>query len=161
MKTMIPFKVLYVELNVLRERNLDLALEEASAEEVVSTDADVSTSDIDSLSDGDILTEFREESNMEEDEENEDGNEEECPKRPTSSEIRPTSSEIRQALDTHCCYSLFAQDGSGIRRRTNQLSLIVENSIRESQRQNTIESFFASPESSSEPAADLADIVVI
>ena len=141
-------------MNVLREGNLDLALEEVSAEEVVSTDADVSTSDIDSLSDGDILTEFREESNMEEDEENEDGNEEECPK-------RPTSSEIRQALDTHCCYSLLAQNGSGIRRRTNQLSLIVENSIRKSQRQNAIESFFASPESSSEPAADLADIVVI
>ena len=93
-----PFNVLSEELNALRERNPDLALEEVSAEDVVITDADVLTSDIDSLSDGEMLAEFREESNMEEDEENEEGNEEECPK-------RPTSSEIRQALDTLCRYS--------------------------------------------------------
>ena len=83
-----PFKILLEDITTLREKNPNLALDGVSTEDFVNTDDDVLTSDIDSLSDEDILAEFREESLMEvDDEDDEIEAAEESPKRPTKSEI--------------------------------------------------------------------------
>ena len=105
-----PFKILLEDIGALRERSPELVPDEVSAEDVVDTDRGVLTSDTGSLSDEDILTEFREENEMEVDDGN-DGNEdeqqEETPK-------RPTKSEVHQAIETLSRYSLFAVEGAEI-----------------------------------------------
>ena len=106
------------------------------------------TSDIDYLSDEDILAELREESLMEvEDEDDEIEAAEESPQ-------RPTKSEIHQAFITLSSYSLFAIEGADeIRRHTRQLSFLVEKNIRKGKTQPTIERFFLP---SNEPATEVA-----
>ena len=92
---------------------------------MVDTDSGVLTSDIGSLSDEDILAEFREKNQMEVDDgddENEDEQQEETPK-------RPTKSEVRQVIETLSRYSLFAVEGVEIRRQTSKLSFTIDKSI--------------------------------
>ena len=144
-----PFKILLEDIGALRERSPELVPDEVSAEDVVDTDRGVLTSDTGSLSDEDILAEFREENEMEVDDGN-DGNEdeqqEETPK-------RPTKSEVHQAIETLSRYSLFAVEGAEIRRQTSQLSFTIDKSLRKNQKQQNIQRFFNATVS-----ADLSDI---
>ena len=106
-----PFKILLGDISALWERSPELVPDEVSAEDVVDTDSGVLTSDIGSLSDEDILTEFCEENEMEVDD-GDDGNEDEKEETPK----RPTKSEIHQAIETLSRYSLFAVEGAEIWR---------------------------------------------
>ena len=115
---------------------------------MVDTDSGVLTSDIGSLSDEDILAEFREENQMEVDD-GDDGNEDEQGETPK----RPTKSEVHQAIETLSRYSLFAVEGAEIRRQTSQLSFTIDKSIRKNQKQQNIQRFFNTTAS-----ADLSDI---
>ena len=90
------------------------ALNDVSAEDVADTDSGVLTSDIGSLSDEDILAEFRDENRMEVDD-GDGGNEDEQEETPK----RPTKSEIHQAIETLSRYSLFAVEWAEIRRQTS------------------------------------------
>ena len=97
-----------VIISALRERSPELVPDEVNAEDVVDTDSGVLTPDIGSLSDEDILAEFREENQMEVDDGddgNEDEQQEETPK-------RLTKSEVHQAIETLSRYSLFAVEGA-------------------------------------------------
>ena len=144
-----PFKILLEDIGALRERSPELVPDEVSAEDVVDTDRGVLTSDTGSLSDEDILAEFREENEMEVDDgndRNEDEQQEETPK-------RPTKSEVHQAIETLSRYSLFAVDGAEIRRQTSQLSFTIDKSLRKNQKQQNIQRFFNATAS-----ADLSDI---
>ena len=118
--------------------------DEVSAEDVVDTDSGVLTFDIGSLSDEDILAEFREENQMEVDD-GDDGNEDEQQEETLK---RPTKSEVHQAIETLSRFSLFAVEGAEIRRQTNQLSF-----TRKNQKQQNIQRFFDATAS-----ADLSDI---
>ena len=121
-----PFKILLEDISALRKRSPELVPDEISAEDVVDTDSGLLTSDIGSLSDEDILAEFREENQMEVDEGddgNEDEQQEETPK-------QPTKSEVHQAIETLSRNSLFAVEGAKIRRQTSQLSFTIDKSIR-------------------------------
>ena len=119
-----PFKFLFGDISALRERSPELVPDEVRAEDVVDTDSRVLPSDIGSLSDEDILVEFREENQMEVDD-GDDGNEvekqEETPK-------RPTKSEVHQAIETLSRYSLCADERAEIRRQTIQLSFTIDKS---------------------------------
>ena len=143
-----PFKILLEDISALRERSPELVPDEVSAEDVVDTDSGVLTSDIGSLSDEDILAEFREENQMEVDD-GDDGNEDEQGETPK----RPTKSEVHQAIETLSRYSLFAVEGAEIRRQTSQLSFTIDKSIRKNQKQQNIQRFFNTTAS-----ADLSDI---
>ena len=144
-----PFNILLEDIGALWERSPELVPDEVSAEDVVDTDSGVLTSDIGSLSDEDILAEFREENQMEVvdgDDGNEDEQQEETPK-------RPTKSEVHQAIETLSRYSLFAVEGAEIRRQTSQLSFTIDKSLRKNQKQQNIQRFFNTTAS-----ADLSDI---
>ena len=143
-----PFKILLEDISALRERSPELVPDEVSAEDVVDTDSGVLTSDIGSLSDEDILAEFREE-NQKEVDDGDDGNEDEQEETPK----RPTKSEVHQAIETLSRYSLFAVEGAEIRRQTSQLSFTIDKSIRKNQKQQNIQRFFNTTAS-----ADLSDI---
>ena len=106
-------------------------------------------SDIGSLSDEDILAEFREEKQMEVedgDDGNEDEQQEETPK-------RPTKSEARQAIETLSPFILFDVEGAEIRRQTRQLSFTIDKNISKNQKQQNIQRFFNATAS-----ADLSNI---
>ena len=120
-----PFKILLEDASALRERSPEL-FQMKSVPKMWLIQIAVLTSDIGSLSDENILAEFREENQMEVDDGddgNEDEQQEETPK-------RPTKNEVRQAIETLSRYSLFAVEGAEIRRQTGQLSFTIDKSIR-------------------------------
>lgn len=99
-----PFKILLEDISALQKRRPELVPDEVSAEDVVDTDSGVLTSNIISLSNEDILEEFRKETQMkvnDGDDANEDEQQQETPTRPTKSEV----SQPINSLTLHfvCC----------------------------------------------------------
>lgn len=133
-----PFTVLLEDISALRQRNPELVPDGVNAEDVLDADNEVLTSDVGSLSDEDILAEFREDNQMEVDDDDEgdvDEENEETPK-------RPSKSEVYQAIETLSRYSLFAVEGAEIRRQTSQLSFMVDKNVRKAPKQQNIARFF-------------------
>ena len=113
-----------------------------NADDVIGIDDAVSTSESGSLTDEEILAEFI--SDQEAMEEHEETDEvevlEECPK-------KPTASEVRSAIDVLTSYSLFVTVNEGveeIRSHVQKIEALAEPNFRSSQRQQTLLSFFGS-----------------
>ena len=61
---------------------------------------------------------------------------EECPK-------KPTASEVRSAVDVLTSYSLFVNEGAEeIRNQVQQIEVLAEKTFKSSLRQQTLHSFF-------------------
>lgn len=111
-----------------------------NAENVIGIDDAVSTSESGSLTGEEILAEFSSDQEaMEEDEETDEVEVlEECPK-------KPTASEVRSAIDVLTSYSLFVNEGvEEIRSHVQKIEALAERNFRSSQRQQTLLSFFGS-----------------
>ncbi len=92
---------------------------------------------MESLTDEEILAEFRETDDGVEDSDNEIEMLDDAPK-------RPAASEVRQSIDTLLTYSMFLDEGEEeIRHLTAQLSLLTERIIQKNKKQRNIQSFFA------------------
>ena len=109
-----------------------------NADDVIGMDDAISTSKSSSLRDEEILAEFRSDQEAMEEDEGQDEVEviEECPK-------KPTASEIRSAIDALTSYSLLVNEGAEeIRSHVQQIEALAEITFRSSQRQQTLHSFF-------------------
>ena len=119
----------------------ELVPECVTSDAVIDTDQNLLTSDMGSLTDEDILAEFKTDDVEQEDSEDELEVlevQENCPK-------RPTTSEVRQAIDTLATYSLFVEEGAEeIRRVANDLTVLTDRIKRKRQQQQTIKSFLSS-----------------
>ena len=135
-----PFAVLSEEIQSLREAYPEAVPVNVNADDVIGIDDAVSTSESGSLTDEEILEEFS--SDQEAMEEHEETDEvevlEECPK-------KPTASEVRSAIDVLTSYSLFVNEGvEEIRSHVQKIEALAERNFRSSQRQQTLLSFFGS-----------------
>ena len=80
---------------------------------------------------------------------------ENCPK-------RPTTSEVRQAIDTLATYSLFVEEGAveegaeEIRRVANDLTVLTDRIKRKRQQQQTIKSFLSAESETMETEMQMA-----
>ena len=101
-----------------------------NADDVIGIDDAVSTSESGSLTDEEIVAEFSSDQEaMEEDEETDEVEVlEECPK-------KPTASEVRSAIDVLTSYSLFVKEE--IRSHVQKIEALAERNFRSSQRQQT------------------------
>ena len=99
-----PFPVLSEEIQPLREAYPEAVPVNVNADDVIDINDAVSTSESGSLTDEEILAEFSSDQEAMEEEEEEETDEvevlEECPK-------KPTASEVRSAIDVLTSYSLF------------------------------------------------------
>ena len=135
-----PFAVLSEEIQSLREAYPEAVPANVNADDVIGIDDAVSTSESGSLTDEEILAEFSSDQEaMEEDEETDEVEVlEECPK-------KPTASEVRSAIDVLTSYSLFVNEGvQEIRSHVQKIEALAERNFRSSQRQQTLLSFFRS-----------------
>ena len=135
-----PFAVLSKEIQSLREAYPEAVPANVNADDVIGIDDAVSTSESGSLTDEEILAEFSSDQEaMEEDEETDEVEVlEECPK-------KPTASEVRSAIDVLTSYSLFVNEGvEEIRSHVQKIEALAERNFRSSQRQQTLLSFFGS-----------------
>ena len=138
----------------LRENYPELVPECVTSDAVIDTDQNLLTSDMGSLTDEDILAEFKTDDVEQEDSEDElEGLEvqlENCPK-------RPTTSEVRQAIDTLATYSLFVEEGAEeIRRVANDLTVLTDRIKRKRQQQQTIKSFLSAESETMETEMQMA-----
>ena len=135
-----PFAVLSEEIQSLREAYPEAVPANVNADDVIGIDDAVSTSESGSLTDEEILAEFSSDQEAMEEEEETDEVEvlEECPK-------KPTASEVRSAIDVPTSYSLFVNEGvEEIRSHVQKIEALAERNFRSSQRQQTLLSFFGS-----------------
>ena len=135
-----PFAVLREEIESLREAYPEAVPANVNADDVIGIDDAVSTSESGSLTDEEILAEFSSDQEAMEEEEETDEVEvlEECPK-------KPTASEVRSAIDVLTSYSLFVNEGvEEIRSHVQKIEALAERNFRSSQRQQTLLSFFGS-----------------
>ena len=135
-----PFAVLSEEIQSLREAYPEAVPASVNADDVIGIDDAVSTSESGSLTDEKILAEFSSDQEAMEEEEETDEVEvlEECPK-------KPTASEVRSAIDVLTSYSLFVNEGvEEIRSHVQKIEALAERNFRSSQRQQTLLSFFGS-----------------
>nr|XP_058941289.1 uncharacterized protein LOC131769580 [Pocillopora verrucosa] len=135
-----PFAVLSEEIQSLREAYPEAVPANVNADDVIGIDDAVSTSESGSLTDEEILAEFSSDQEAMEEEEETDEVEvlEECPK-------KPTASEVRSAIDVLTSYSLFVNEGvEEIRSHVQKIEALAERNFRSSQRQQTLLSFFGS-----------------
>jgi hypothetical protein len=130
-----PFSFLSEELESLKESSPELV---STLYDVIGTDQNVLTSNMESLTDEEILAEFREtDDGIDDDSDNEIEMLDDTPK-------RPATSEVRQSIDTLLTYSIFVDEGEEeIRQVTAQLSLLTEQIIQKNKKQRNIQSFFA------------------
>ena len=143
-----PFRMLHEEMDSMRANVPEILPEGVTPDDIIGTDHYLLTSDIGSLSDEDILVEFRTDNVDREDGEEELEVLEDRPK-------RPTATEVREAIDTLGTYSLFVEeDAEKIRRHAHELTVLIEKIRRKHQRQQTIQSFFLS---ASAAATDLVE----
>ena len=134
-----PFSFLSEELESLRESSPELVPPCVTLKyDVIGTDQDLLTSNMESLTDEEILAEFREtDDGVEEDSDDEIEMPDDAPK-------RPAASEVRQSIDTMLTYGMFVDEGEEeIRHLTAQLSLLTERIIQKNKKQRSIHSFFA------------------
>ena len=135
-----PFAVLSEEIQSLREAYPEAVPANVNADDVIGIDDAVSTSESGSLTDEEILAEFSSDQEaMEEDKETDEVEVlEECPK-------KPTASEVRSAIDVLTSYRLFVNEGvEEIRSHVQKIEALAERNFRSSQRQQTLLSFFGS-----------------
>ena len=135
-----PFAVLSEEIQSLREAYLEAVPANVNADDVIGIDDAVSTSESGSLTDEEILAEFSSDQEaMEEDEETDEVEViEECPK-------KPTASEVRSAINMLTSYSLFVNEGvEEIRSHVQKIEGLAERNFGSSQRQQTLLSFLGS-----------------
>ncbi|KAM7444224.1 hypothetical protein ABFA07_007166 [Porites harrisoni] len=128
-----PFAVLSEEIQSLREAYPEAVPANVNADDVIGIDDAVSTSESGSLTDEEILAEFSSDQEaMEEDEETGEVEVlEECPK-------KPTASEVKSAIDVLTSYSLFVNEGvEEIRSHVQKIEALAERNFRSSQRQQT------------------------
>ena len=148
-----PFRMLTEEMESLRENYPELVPECVTSDAVIDTDQNLLTSDIGSLTDEDILAEFKTDDVEKEDSEDELEVlevQENCPK-------RPTTSEVRQAVDTLATYSLFVEEGAEeIRRVANDLTVLTDRIKRKRQQQQTIKSFLSAESETMETEMQMA-----
>ena len=131
-----PFLTLSGEIQCLRETYPEAVPANANVngDDVIGIDDGVSTSKSSSLTDEEILAEFRSDQvAMEEDEELDEVEVvEEFPK-------KPTTSEVRSAIDVLTSYSLFVNEGAEeIKSHVQQIKALVEGTFRSSLRQQTL-----------------------
>ena len=133
-----PFSFLSEEQEFLRESSPELVPTCITLNDVIATDQDLLTSNMESLTDEEILAEFRETGDgVDEDSDDEMEMLDDATK-------RPAASEVRQSIDTLLTYSMFVDEGEEeIRQLTAQLSLLTERSIQKNKKQRNIQSFFA------------------
>lgn len=148
-----PFRMLTEEMESLRENYPELVPECVTSDAVIDTDQNLLTSDMGSLTDEDILAEFKTDDVEQEDSEDELEVlevQENCPK-------RPTTSEVRQAIDTLATYSLFVEEGAEeIRRVANDLTVLTDRIKRKRQQQQTIKSFLSAESETMETEMQMA-----
>jgi len=105
--------------------------------DVIGTDQELLTSNMESMTDEEILAEFREtDDGVQEDSDDEIEMLDDTSK-------RPAASEVRQSIDTLLTYSMFVDEGEEeIRHLTAQLSLLTGRIINKNKKQRNIQSFF-------------------
>ena len=133
-----PSLTLSEEIQSLREAYPEAVPANVNADDVIGMDDAISTSKSSLLRDEEILAEFRSDQEAMEEDEGQDEVEviEECPK-------KPTASEIRSAIDVLTSYSLLVNEGAEeIRSHVQQIEALAERTFRSSQRQQTLHSFF-------------------
>ena len=100
-----PFSFLSEELESLRESSPELVPPCVTLNDVIGTDQELLTSNMESLTHEEILAEFREtDDGVEEDSDDEIEMLDDAPK-------RPAASEVRQSIDTLLTYSMFVNEG--------------------------------------------------
>ena len=132
-----PFKFLTEELVSFKECCPELVPTSVGPDDIIGTDQDLFTSDIKSLTDENILAEFKTDGGVEQ----EDSDDEiEMLNDPSK---LPAPSEVRQSIDTLATYSLFVDEGAEeIRHLVSQLPVLTERIMRKRQQQSSIKSFF-------------------
>ncbi|XP_028418806.1 jerky protein homolog-like [Dendronephthya gigantea] len=103
-----PFRFLSKELETLRESSPELVPTCITLNDVIGTDQDLLTSNMESLTDEEILAEFHETiDGIDQDSDDEIEMLDDAPK-------RPTTNQVRQSVDTLLTYSMFVDEGEEI-----------------------------------------------
>ena len=127
-----PFKDLQEQLDKLVVYNPEFFPEEATANDIVSVD-DSLTSTEPLMTDDTLLYEVLDEEGSET-EDDTDG--------VSNEPICPQSSDVRQVLDVLREYMLFSDNGEFIHKFLNEISVLVENKLSTKLKQAVIRSFF-------------------